>query len=141
MAYTPTVWETGEVITAEKLNKAENGIAAASADKILLTGKIESSDMTTYTFTLLTGDAAEISIDKEVYIRASVEIGGGKLSDVILPLTSTNIDANGAITYYSFPVVVSVGIMGILFFEVRYNTPPEDPTHKYWSASVSQLTS
>ena len=30
MAYTPTVWETGDVITAEKLNKAENGIAAAS---------------------------------------------------------------------------------------------------------------
>lgn len=29
MAYTPTVWETGDVITAEKLNKAENGIAAA----------------------------------------------------------------------------------------------------------------
>lgn len=31
MAYTPTVWETGDIITAEKLNKAENGISAASA--------------------------------------------------------------------------------------------------------------
>lgn len=31
MAYTPTVWETGDVITAAKLNKAEEGIAAASA--------------------------------------------------------------------------------------------------------------
>ena len=30
MAYTPTVWETGDVITAEKLNKAEKGIAEAS---------------------------------------------------------------------------------------------------------------
>ena len=30
MAYTPTVWETGDVITAVKLNKAENGIAAAT---------------------------------------------------------------------------------------------------------------
>lgn len=30
MAYTPTVWETGDVITAEKLNKAEQGIADAS---------------------------------------------------------------------------------------------------------------
>lgn len=29
MAYTPTVWATGDVITAEKLNKAENGIAGA----------------------------------------------------------------------------------------------------------------
>ncbi len=31
MAYTPTVWETGDVITAEKLNKAEQGIASAGA--------------------------------------------------------------------------------------------------------------
>lgn len=30
MAYTPTEWETGDVITAEKLNKAEEGIAAAT---------------------------------------------------------------------------------------------------------------
>lgn len=29
MAYTPTVWATGDVITAEKLNKAEQGIADA----------------------------------------------------------------------------------------------------------------
>lgn len=29
MAYTPTVWVTGDVITAVKLNKAENGIKAA----------------------------------------------------------------------------------------------------------------
>lgn len=31
MAYIPTEWATGDVITAEKLNKAENGIAAAGA--------------------------------------------------------------------------------------------------------------
>lgn len=30
MAYTPTIWKTGDVITAEKLNKAEQGIASAS---------------------------------------------------------------------------------------------------------------
>lgn len=30
MAYTPTVWATGDVITAEKLNKAENGISENS---------------------------------------------------------------------------------------------------------------
>lgn len=37
MAYTPTVWETGDVITAEKLNKAEQGIADAGAYIIPLT--------------------------------------------------------------------------------------------------------
>lgn len=30
MAYIPTEWATGDVITAEKLNKAEEGIAAAN---------------------------------------------------------------------------------------------------------------
>lgn len=30
MAYTPTVWVTGDTITAEKLNKAEEGIEANS---------------------------------------------------------------------------------------------------------------
>ena len=29
MAYTPTVWNTGDVITAEKLNNIENGIENA----------------------------------------------------------------------------------------------------------------
>lgn len=36
MAYVPTVWETGDVITAEKLNKAEEGIQAANADVLLV---------------------------------------------------------------------------------------------------------
>ena len=28
MAYTPTNWQTGDTITAEKLNKLENGVAS-----------------------------------------------------------------------------------------------------------------
>ena len=47
MADTPTVWETGDVITAEKLNKAEQGIA--SAEPVVLT---ISYDDATYTYTL-----------------------------------------------------------------------------------------
>lgn len=30
MSYTPTQWATGDTVTAEKLNKMENGIAAAT---------------------------------------------------------------------------------------------------------------
>lgn len=30
MSYTPTNWQTGDTITAEKLNKLENGVAALS---------------------------------------------------------------------------------------------------------------
>ena len=29
MAYTPTTWNNGDIITAEKLNKIENGVAQA----------------------------------------------------------------------------------------------------------------
>ena len=31
MAYTPNTWNTGDVITAEKLNNLEQGVAAAGA--------------------------------------------------------------------------------------------------------------
>ena len=31
MSYSPTTWETGDTITAEKLNKMEGGIAGAAA--------------------------------------------------------------------------------------------------------------
>lgn len=32
MAYTPTTWQTGDVITAEKMNKLENGVAAVPVE-------------------------------------------------------------------------------------------------------------
>lgn len=31
MSYIPTEWQTGDIVTAEKLNNMENGISAASA--------------------------------------------------------------------------------------------------------------
>ena len=40
MAYTPTVWETGDVITAEKLNKMECGIEASNS-YITIPGDLE----------------------------------------------------------------------------------------------------
>jgi hypothetical protein len=35
MSYTPTTWQTGDTITAEKLNNMESGIAAANEGEIL----------------------------------------------------------------------------------------------------------
>ena len=37
MAYTPTVWQTGDTITAEKLNKLENGVANVGGYDIVFT--------------------------------------------------------------------------------------------------------
>lgn len=38
MGYIPTEWQTGDIITAEKLNKAEEGIAAAGSFVVTITG-------------------------------------------------------------------------------------------------------
>lgn len=43
MAYTPTEWQIGDVITAEKLNKAERGIAEASPVIVEITPTGEST--------------------------------------------------------------------------------------------------
>ena len=36
MSYTPTNWQNGDVITAEKLNKLENGVANANAGALIV---------------------------------------------------------------------------------------------------------
>lgn len=36
MSYTPTVWQNGDVITAEKLNHIENGIASQGTKEFLI---------------------------------------------------------------------------------------------------------
>ena len=45
MAYTPTQWETGDTITAEKLNKIESGIEGATNDGgVLLINVVHDED-------------------------------------------------------------------------------------------------
>lgn len=52
MAYTKTVWETGDVITAAKLNNAEDGIEAASP--MFLSGEWEEPTSNVYVLTFCT---------------------------------------------------------------------------------------
>lgn len=49
MAYIPTEWETGDVITAVKLNKLENGVAAIDGVMVVLAE--EEGDTATLTAT------------------------------------------------------------------------------------------
>lgn len=44
MAYEPTVWKTGDVVSSEKLNKIENGISALSESLITLDVKTYNDD-------------------------------------------------------------------------------------------------
>lgn len=41
MAYTPTQWKSGDVITSEKLNKLENGVAGAGGGGVLIVHDVE----------------------------------------------------------------------------------------------------
>lgn len=49
MTYVPTVWATGDVITAVKLNKLENGVAAI--DGVMVVPAEEEGDTATLTAT------------------------------------------------------------------------------------------
>ena len=44
MAYTPTDWQTGDVVTAEKLNKLENGVAGGGSGNLIATLTYNSAD-------------------------------------------------------------------------------------------------
>lgn len=67
MAYVKTVWETGDVITAEKLNNMEGGIEAQ--DPIILLGVYDAND-DTITFDISAADMfSAIEAGKKVILH------------------------------------------------------------------------
>lgn len=79
MSYTPTTWETGDTITAEKLNNMEQGIAGASVFKVTFTW--DSDDTTfvpdkTYAETLAAFNAGSLVLMDSIFSGAS-EPGSG----------------------------------------------------------------
>lgn len=44
MAYTPIGWQTGDTITAEKLNKMDNGWSVGATEKVLFDGTVTTSE-------------------------------------------------------------------------------------------------
>ena len=67
MAYSKTTWETGDVITAELLNHAEDGIAAASAG---------SSMIVDFTYADGSVTASESFADVEAALKAGTVVFG-----------------------------------------------------------------
>ena len=94
MAYVPTNWQTGDTITAEKLNKAEHGIEDASvfADKKTFFYVLGVTDQNAFTLTLAQGSAEPANDDFDHPENCQVNLdttilGGGLLhvANVILP--------------------------------------------------------
>lgn len=69
MAYTPTEWVTGDVITAVKLNKLENGVAAI--DGVMVVPAEDDGTNTTLTATYAQ-IAAALSAGIPVFIKVSL---------------------------------------------------------------------
>ena len=79
MAYIPTEWETGDVITAEKLNKLENGVAAIPGVMVVLAE--EEGDVATLTATYAE-IAAAMTDGIPVFIKFQVSEGENSIYPV-----------------------------------------------------------
>lgn len=159
MAYTPTEWETGDVITAAKLNNMEQGIedafvapevtaadqgkvltvdssgewdaAAAQNAPIVLEGVISTLDGSAYTFTLTSGDISELTLEANVYMKAEVSMGGQiKIADVILPLTMYDPNYNNL----HFTGVMN-NAQGVYYAHLQTPIAPSDE----WNVSLTKL--
>lgn len=123
MAYVPTVWQTGDIITAEKLNKAENGIAAASDEVFVIkaTYSVEGGVPSATLDKTLSEIASAYQADKPIvmnqqFIFIMFDFDGGDPVGVTIGQKTTNA------TTGVFDVVVMkfVVVNGVLTW-----TPPE----------------
>ena len=119
MAYTKTSWQTGDIVTSEKLNHAEDGIEAANQNTLPAVTSDDNDDVLTVVegawakstpragLFIVTADVDEnddITLDKTlaqitaaykaglmpILIMHSYGIGEGNISDGILFLTGIN---------------------------------------------------
>lgn len=82
MAYTPTTWNTGDDVTATKLNKIENGIANAGGYDLVIASRagintgVSSGTQTTNDWSIITGsiDACEEKLENNQPVNAIVII-------------------------------------------------------------------
>lgn len=85
MAYTPINWQTGDTITAEKMNKMDNGWAIESSSQTYANESVTTSDSgygnegTLSYGSLITADTLKVTIDGIEYECQVTEVGGAYL--------------------------------------------------------------
>jgi len=95
VSYTPTEWATGDTITAEKLNKLEQGVAAGSL-------------IVHVTSTVDEGAILHSLVTPYSDILAAIESG-------IIPLMKIEVKGTGAIIYGAFTTMDAEGLMSFSF--------------------------
>lgn len=91
MAYTPINWQTGDTITAEKLNKMDNGWAVESSSQTYANESVTTSDSGnrnagTLTYgSLITANTLKVTIDGIEYECQATESNGAYLYGGVTP--------------------------------------------------------
>ena len=147
MAYIPTEWETGDVITAAKLNNIEDGIVAneeaidsleeeVASDIYEMEGIITvNQQFVPQGFTLTSGDVAEIPLHKIVKMKSMISVGGQ--TDVIEMtgiLSSHNLGTVVGSENYHFATVLFLNAK-IYYASVYYTV-----TNSTWGTTMIELT-
>lgn len=124
MAYVPTVWETGDIITAEKLNKAEGGIAAATT----IVCQVEfSADHSSATIdTAYSVIKADFLAGKNIIFQA-IDTDNGEYNNMLLCAILDGVE--------DYPNTVSLYGRGSSNFPVLYDFKEDDGVLTYAHAS------
>lgn len=91
MSYTPINWQTGDTITAEKLNKMDNGWAVESSSQMYANESVTTSDSgygnegTLAYGSLITASTLKVTIDGVEYVCQAAEVEGAYLYGGITP--------------------------------------------------------
>ena len=120
MAYIPTEWETGDVITAEKLNKAENGIAAATT--IICTVEFNEEHSSATIDTAYSKIKADFLAGKNIIFQ-TIDADNGEYNNMLLCSILDAVD--------EYPNTVSLYGRGTSNFPVLYDFKEDDGVLTY----------
>lgn len=115
MAYTPTNWANGDVITSEKLNKIEQGLANGGGGIFMITADMESGTFLFSNVSATFEEATEAYINGMLLIlRIRSAIGDGQYLIFDVVQYATAIDS-GEILRFAFTITVEGITRNIVF--------------------------
>ena len=100
MAYTPTEWQTGDVVTAEKLNKIESGIEGAGGVLIIEPTITHEGDATIFNLNASFNDIKNALLSgKNILVQFAMPLDSDRIRYAIRPFNLRDIDWMDGIGY------------------------------------------